>query len=670
MMVSNNIAGGLTDPKFANWNNAFNNVLKKREGLGQFKTFYTTLLNNWSGGNSFSSGITGTQTDKDANEIRWTYQKPADEALVKIDKLKATFQDMSDGTVDDANNQKLLEEAHLTQYKDTKFSKEDLKKIAETSLNAWKQVEEKLANQVVIDPDRSNVKQSVQGLINVKEKLLKDLQYGTDGQAPVISVSTDAKGNKSITPLYDDNVIDPNTALKVTRLQQLISNLAPYEEALKSPNQDAAIDALLKPKQEAFHAFAEKLKTTKDSDHYRNHQDWWRWDKSTWFYGKDIDAKAFDEIFEQNLGDIQQIYASITGASVDASGNVVGGFIKPGKENSVTNKQANFTLDQLEELSLGRNGKPIVVEAFKDTKNYAVGPEVTAADGSTAKVWLPKTETVEASSGVTFNGLPVVITKTAEGKLLARITEVTKAGNGVSITQMPIALDPQKAKNSDGGYKSVITQADLLPPDKGQSIRLFTYAFNSQGEPTGNVIMTPSPSGIPTKFNDLPNIIKAKMTASSYADPVTFPPASKLSNVQTPSSNNEDLSLLTGGNTTVVSSPTPTVTPSTTSTPTQTVPVTAPLQPINTTTTTVPQPQPVVPQQGVPQAIVPPQLIFPAAPLQQAPTTFSTPVPQPLQHLPQTNVIAPATSTTTPAPRKTLIAPDLYQYTTNLLTQQ
>ena len=670
MMVSNNIAGGLTDPKFANWNNAFNNVLKKREGLGQFKTFYTTLLNNWSGSDSLDTAVFGTKTDKDAQEIAWTYQKPADEALVKIDKLKAVFQDMSDGTVDDANNQKLLEEAHLTQYKDTKFSKEDLKKIAETSLNAWKQVEEKLANQVVIDPDRSNVKQSVQGLINVKEKLLKDLQYGTDGQAPVISVSTDAKGNKSITPLYDDNVIDPNTALKVTRLQQLISNLAPYEEALKSPNQDAAIDALLKPKQEAFHAFAEKLKTTKDSDHYRNAENSWKIWESNWFYGKDIDAKAFDEIFEQNLGDIQQIYASITGSSVDASGNVVGGFIKPGKENSVTNKQANFTLDQLEELSLGRNGKPIVVEAFKDTKNYAVGPEVTAADGSTAKVWLPKTETVEASSGVTFNGLPVVITKTAEGKLLARITEVTKAGNGVSITQMPIALDPQKAKNSDGGYKSVITQADLLPPDKGQSIRLFTYAFNSQGEPTGNVIMTPSPSGIPTKFNDLPNIIRAKMTASSYADPVTFPPASKLSNVQTPSSNNEDLSLLTGGNTTVVSSPTPTVTPSTTSTPTQTVPVTAPLQPINTTTTTVPQPQPVVPQQGVPQAIVPPQLIFPAAPLQQAATTFSTPVPQPVQPLPQTNVIAPATSTTTPAPRKTLIAPDLYQYTTTMLTQQ
>jgi hypothetical protein len=665
MMVSNSISGGLNDPKFANWNNAFNNTLKKREGLGQFKTFYTTLLNNWSGGNSLSSGITGTQTDKDANEIRWTYQKPADEALVKIDKLKAAFQDMSDGTVDDANNQKLLEEAHLTQYKDTKFSKEDIKKIAETSLNAWKQVEEKLANQVVIDPDRSNVKQSVQGLINVKEKLLKDLQYGTDGQAPVISVATDAKGNKSITPLYDDKVIDPNTALKVTRLQQLISNLAPYEEALKAPNQDAAIDALLKPKQEAFHAFAEKLKTTKDSDHYRNHQDWWRWNKSTWFYGKDIDAKAFDEIFEQNLGDIQQIYASITGASVDASGNVVGGFIKPGKESSVTNKQANFTLDQLEELSLGRNGKPIVVEPFKDTTNYAVGPEVASADGSTAKVWLPKNETVEASNGVTFNGLPVVITKTAEGKLLARITEVTKAGNGVSITQMPIALDPQKAKNSDGGYKSVITQADLLPPEKGQSIRLFTYAFNSQGEPTGNVIMTPSPSGIPTKFNDLPNIIKAKMTASSYADPITFPPESTLPSVQSPNNNNEDLSLLTGGGTIGV-----TTVPNTTANPQVVTPTAVTVQQQATGSNTTVQQQPVLQQQGIPQAIVPPQLIYPATPLQQPNTTFSTPVPQPVQPLPQTNVVAPATtSTTTPAPRRTLIAPDLYQYTTTMLTQ-
>jgi hypothetical protein len=228
MMISSNSIGttgggnGLNDPKFANWNNRFQKILQKDQGLHRFQKLYTELNNNWGGDDSFGNAISGTETDKAANEIRWTYDKPTQAAITDIKKIRLALKDMEDGTVDDATNQKILAENNLTQYKDAKFTKEDVQKIAKESLEAWEKVDKRLADEVILDPDRASVKAKVQELINTKNKLLKDLQYGTDGKTPVINVATDAGGKQVVTPLYDENVIDPTVALKVTHLQQLM----------------------------------------------------------------------------------------------------------------------------------------------------------------------------------------------------------------------------------------------------------------------------------------------------------------------------------------------------------------------------------------------------------------------------------------------------------------
>jgi hypothetical protein len=233
----------------------------------------------------------------------------------------------------------------------------------------------------------------------------------------------------------------------------------------------------------------------------------------------------------------------------------------------------------------------------------------------------------------------VVITKDANGKLMARVVEVTKAGHGITITQMPLNLDPNKAKDADGNYKTTLTQADMLPPNKGESVRLFTYAFNSQGEPEGNVIMTPSPQGLPKTFNELPGVVKAKITASSYADPVTFPPTSKLTMEQTniASTYNSDLALLEGASVPPVTS--------------RVAPQQAPVQ--------QQAPVPAAPQQPQPQQ----PLIFPAPQVQQpaqsiqqpiAANTTTTPATTPAQ----TVVTTPTPATPTVAPRRVLIQPD------------
>ncbi len=693
MMMSSNSIGstgggkGLNDPKFANWNNRFQKILQKDQGLHRFQKLYTELHNNLGGRDSLDTGAFGTETDKAANEIRWTYDKPTQAAITDIKKIRLALKDMEDGTVDDATNQKILAENNLTQYKDAKFTKEDVQKIAKESLEAWEQVDKRLADEEILDPDRASVKAKVQTLINTKNKLLKDLQYGTDGKTPVINVATDAGGKQVVTPLYDENVIDPTVALKVTHLQQLMGALAPYEEALKSTNQDGAIDELLKPKQDAMVALATKLKTIKDSDTYRNSKDWWNWGQSTWFYGKDISKEnGFDEIFDENLSEINQIYASISGANVDNRGNLVGGFLKSGKSGTISEKEATFSLDELEGLSISKNGKPIVVGAFKDNKDYTPGPAVKSPEGVTAKVWLPKDETVEASEGITFNGMPVIVTKDAKGKLLARVIEINKSGNGVIVTQMPLNFDPKKAKGADGKYKTQLTQDDMLPPNKGESVRLFTYAFNSQGEPEGNVIMTPSPSGLPKTFNELPGIVKAKLTARSYADPVTFPPDVKFSAEQTnlTSTYNYDLALLQGSSIPAMSQA-PAAPNMATVQPQPQVQVVQ--QPVNIP----PQPIQLPQQQIVQQPIFPPNYIAPAVqptgvvsgsipmpaqqPVQQQQLIYSVPpqVQQPVQPTAtQPQVTSPLIApTTTYAPvRSVLNEPDLLGYTQYQLTSK
>ena len=383
-------------------------------------------------------------------------------------------------------------------------------------------------------------------------------------------------------------------------------------------------------------ALANKLKTIKDSDQYRNHKDWWRIDKSNWFYGKEISKKnGFDEIFEANLSDINQVYASVTGASLDNKGNLVGGFVKSGKSASISEKTVSFSLNELEGLSLMRNGKPIIAEPFEGTKNYTARASVKNNEGFAANVWLPTDEAIQISQGITFNGLPVIITKNSAGKLLARVVEITKAGNGYTMTQMPLNLDPKKAKGEDGHYKPTLTVDDILPPNDGETIRLFTYAFNSQGEPQGNVILTPSPDGIPTLFNQLPNIVKAKIAASSYADPITFPPTSPLTPEQTSLTKtyNSDLALLQGA---AASAPKTAVT-------------NAPAQPAVKMIPLPPPPQTVQQQQ---QQQRQPQLIYPV-PSQVKPNT-------PTQGA---NVAPTTTNTPAAAPRKVLDQPDLMNYT-------
>ncbi|MCS6265971.1 MAG: hypothetical protein H2174_00185 [Vampirovibrio sp.] len=670
MMMSSNSIGttgggnGLNDPKFSNWNNRFQKILQKNQGLYRFQKLYTELQNGHLqfGGGATLAAWASTSTDQAANEIRWTYDAPTKEAITDIKRIKLALKDMEDGTVDDAGNQKILEENNLTQYKDSKFTKADVQKIAKESLEAWELSDKKLADEKIFDPDRASVKREAQSLITTKNALLKELQYGKDGKAPVVNVSTDAAGKQSITPLYDENVIDPTTALKVTRLQQLITAVTPYEEALKSKNQDAAIDEILKPKQDAVVALANKLKTIKDSTQYRdsNGRRWFnpqKYGESNWFWGKDISKKnGYDEIFEESLSDINQVYASISGANIDSKGNLVGGFLKSGKSGTVSDKEASFSLDQLENLSLGRNGKPIVVESFADTKTYVAGPELKNKEGVSAKIWLPKDETIEASEGITFNDMPVIVTKDANGKLLARVIDITKAGNGTTITQMPLNFDPKKAKGEDGKYKLKLTQDDMLPPNKGESVRLFTYAFNSQGEPVGNVVMTPSPAGLPKTFNELPRVVKAKIAASSYADPITFPPTAKLAAEQTTLTSiyNADLALLEGAS----------------------APPASVIQSMQPAAATTQQPAAGA-QQPQQQQPVYRQPIFPAPQLPQQPSV-STPVPQPVQPVVQPTVIAPAvapvhapavTPQTVPAqspavaPRRVLAQPDLEDIT-------
>ena len=678
MMISSNSIGttgggkGLNDPKFANWNNRFQKILQKDQGLHRFQKLYTELQNGHAqlGGTATLAAWASTSTDQAANEIRWTYDKPTQAAITDIKKIRLALKDMEDGTVDDATNQKILEENNLTQYKDAKFTKEDVQKIAKESLEAWEKVDKRLADEVILDPDRASVKAKVQELINTKNKVLKDLQYGTDGKTPVINVATDAGGKQVVTPLYDENVIDPTVALKVTHLQQLMGALAPYEEALKSTNQDGAIDALLKPKQDAMVALATKLKTVKDSDTYRNSKDWWNWGQSTWFYGKDISKEnGFDEIFDENLSEINQIYASISGANVDNKGNLVGGFLKSGKSGTISEKEASFSLDELEGLSISRNCKPIVVGAFKDNKDYTPGPAIKSPEGVTAKVWLPKDETVEASEGITFNGMPVIVTKDAKGKLLARVVDIIKAGNRVTITQMPLNFDPKKAKGADGKYKTQLTQDDMLAPNKGESVRLFTYAFNNQGEPEGNVIMTPSPQGLPKLFNELQGVVKAKIVASSYADPVTFPPTTKFSIEQTnlTSTYNNDLALLQGSSIPAMSQAPAAQNMATVQ---QQQPVQVVQQPVYTT----PQPIQLPQQQIVQQPILPQNYIAPVTqPTGVVAGTVSTAVPQPVQPIIQPTVVAPAISpiATPHATRKVLAEPpDLWSYTTQQQANQ
>ena len=664
MMMSSNSIGttgggnGLNDPKFANWNNRFQKILQKDQGLHRFQKLYTELNNGHLGGNSLGNALGGTETDKAANEIRWTYDAPTKEAITEIQKIRTALKDMEDGTVDDAGNQKILAENNLTQYKDPKFTREDVQKIAKESLEVWAQVDKKLADEVILDPDRASVKREAQTLINTKNQLIKDLQYGTEGKAPVINVTTDATGRQSITPLYDDNVIDPTVALKVTQLQQLMLALAPYEEALKSKNQDAAIDAILKPQQDAMVALANKLKTIKDSDTYRNSNNkaWWnpsKYAESNWFWGKDITKEnGFDEIFEESLPEINHIYASISGANVDSNGNLIGGFLKSGKSDTISEKEATFSLDELEGLSLSKNGKPIVVGAFKDNTDYTPGPAVKSPEGVIAKVWLPKDETVEASEGITFNGMPVIVTKDAKGKLLARVIEINKSGNGVIITQMPLNFDPKKAKDADGKYKTQLTQDDMLPPNEGESVRLFTYAFNSQGEPEGNVILTPSPSGLPATFNDLPGMVKAKLTARSYADPVTFPPDVKFSVEQTnlTSTYNYDLALLQGSS----------------------IPAMNQQAQATQDMTMVQQPSQQQQQVMVQQPIQQQQLIYPVQePVQQQQLIY--PVQEPVQstatHPQVTSPLTAPTTTYAPA-RSVLNEPNLLDYTQYQLTSK
>ena len=689
MMMSSNSIGttgggnGLNDPKFANWNNRFQKILQKDQGLHRFQKLYTELNNNWGGDDSFGNAISGTETDKAANEIRWTYDKPTQAAITDIKKIRLALKDMEDGTVDDATNQNILAENNLTQYKDAKFTKEDVQKIAKESLEAWEKVDKRLADEVILDPDRASVKAKVQELINTKNKLLKDLQYGTDGKTPVINVATDAGGKQVVTPLYDENVIDPTVALKVTHLQQLMGALAPYEEALKSTNQDGAIDALLKPKQDAMVALATKLKTVKDSDTYRNSNNKAFWDlskygDSNWFWGKDITKEnGFDEIFDENLSEINQIYASISGANVDNKGNLVGGFLKSGKSGTISEKEASFSLDELEGLSISRNCKPIVVGAFKDNKDYTPGPAIKSPEGVTAKVWLPKDETVEASEGITFNGMPVIVTKDAKGKLLARVVDIIKAGNGVTITQMPLNFDPKKAKGADGKYKTQLTQDDMLAPNKGESVRLFTYAFNSQGEPEGNVIMTPSPQGLPKLFNELQGVVKAKIVASSYADPVTFPPTTKFSIEQTnlTSTYNNDLALLQGSSIPAMSQAPAAQNMATVQQQQQQVMVQQqqPVQVVQQPVYTTPQPIQLPQQQIVQQPILPQNYIAPVTqPTGVVAGTVSTAVPQPVQPIIQSTVVAPAISpiATPHATRKVLDQPDLWSYTTQQQANQ
>ena len=350
---------------------------------------------------------------------------------------------------------------------------------------------------------------------------------------------------------------------------------------------------------------------------------------------------------------------------MDNKGNLIGGFVKSGKSASISEKTASFSLNELEGLSLMRN-KPIIVEQFEGTKNYTARASVKNNEGFAASVWLPNDEAIQISQGITFNGLPVIITKNSAGKLFARVVEITKAGNGYTMTQMPLNLDPKKAKGEDGHYKPTLTVDDILPPNDGEKFRLFTYAFNSQGEPQGNVILTPSTDGIPTLFNQLPNIVKAKIAASSYADPITFPHSSQLTQEQTSLTKtyNSDLALLQGA---AASAPKTAVEAATTQPAVKMIPLPTP-------------PQTVQQQQQQRQ----PQLVYPAA--AQIPNTVTyptatgypapTPVPQtqsliypvPSQVTPNTttqgaNVAPTTTNTPAVAPRMVLDQPDLMNYT-------
>jgi hypothetical protein len=262
----------------------------------------------------------------------------------------------------------------------------------------------------------------------------------------------------------------------------------------------------------------------------------------------------------------------------------------------------------------------------------------------------------------------------------------------------------------------------MLAPNKDESVRLFTYAFNSLGEPQGSVILTPSSQGVPKLFNALPTVVKAKMEASTYADPVTFPPTAKLSAEQTNVAGvyNTDLAMLEGaaapaqptqGATTtpqqaapvIISPPTaPTIHPAAgqqqgiyqqvapiypapqlPQQPQLTTPLAQAVQPTIPRGYISPATQPTGVQAGSVsspvaqpvQPVIPQPTITPAVPpIGQAQPSVSSPVAQPVQPVTPQPTITPAvppTSTAPATPRKSgLTEPDFMDYTQQQLTKQ
>jgi hypothetical protein len=157
--------------------------------------------------------------------------------------------------------------------------------------------------------------------------------------------------------------------------------------------------------------------------------------------------------------------------------------------------------------------------------------------------------------------------------------------------------------------------------------------------------------------------VKAKIVASSYADPVTFPPTTKFSIEQTnlTSTYNNDLALLQGSSIPAMSQAPAAQNMATVQQQQQ--PVQVVQQPVYTT----PQPIQLPQQQIVQQPILPQNYIAPVTqPTGVVAGTVSTAVPQPVQPIIQSTVVAPAISpiATPHATRKVLDQPDLWSYTT------
>ena len=163
--------------------------------------------------------------------------------------------------------------------------------------------------------------------------------------------------------------------------------------------------------------------------------------------------------------------------------------------------------------------------------------------------------------------------------------------------------------------------------------------------------------------------MKAKIVASSYADPVTFPPTTKFSIEQTnlTSTYNNDLALLQGSSIPAMSQAPAAQNMATVQ---QQQPVQVVQQPVYTT----PQPIQLPQQQIVQQPILPQNYIAPVTqPTGVVAGTVSTAVPQPVQPIIQPTVVAPAISpiATPHATRKVLAEPpDLWSYTTQQQANQ